>query len=60
MDLGQSGQIVHETSSQKKKKNREKWTGSVAQTVEHQLCKFKALSSNPGPTNQPTNKKQLL
>jgi hypothetical protein len=26
---------------------RVKWTGSVAQAVEHLLCKYKALSSNP-------------
>jgi hypothetical protein len=29
------------------KRTRAKWTGDVAQAVEHLLCKRKALSSNP-------------
>jgi hypothetical protein len=28
---------------------RAKWTGGMSQVVEHQLCKCKALSSNPSP-----------
>jgi hypothetical protein len=31
---------------------RPKWTGSVAHTVEHLICKYKALSSNPSPTKK--------
>jgi hypothetical protein len=29
---------------------RAKWTGGVFQTVEHLLCKWESLSSNPSPT----------
>jgi hypothetical protein len=36
----------------------EKWTGSVAQAIEHLLCKHEAQSSNPSSTKQ-TNKNQL-
>jgi hypothetical protein len=42
---GQSRQIVQETPSPK-------WTGGMAQVVECQLCKWKALSSNPNPTKK--------
>jgi hypothetical protein len=42
---GQPGQIVHETTIFKI--IRAKWTGDVAQEIEHLLCKLKALSSNP-------------
>jgi hypothetical protein len=31
---------------------RPKWTGGVAQVVEHLLCKFKATSSNPIKTKK--------
>jgi hypothetical protein len=34
-----------------------KWTGGVAQTAEHLLCKCKALSSNPSPKQD--EKKEL-
>jgi hypothetical protein len=29
-----------------------KWTGSVAQSVQHLLCKCEALRSNPNPNNK--------
>jgi hypothetical protein len=35
---------------------REKWTASVAQLIEHPLCKHRVLSSNPSPT--PLKKKK--
>jgi hypothetical protein len=31
---------------------RAKWTGGVAQVVEHLLCECKALSSNSNPTKR--------
>jgi hypothetical protein len=31
---------------------RAKWTGGVAQAVEHLFCKCKALSSNPSLTKK--------
>jgi hypothetical protein len=31
---------------------RTKWTGAVAQKVQHMLCKCKVLSSNPSPTKK--------
>jgi hypothetical protein len=31
---------------------RVKWTGGVAQVVEHLFCKGEALSSNPSPTKE--------
>jgi hypothetical protein len=35
-------------------------TGGVTQVVQHQLCKHKALSSNPSPTkNQNTTKSSI-
>jgi hypothetical protein len=40
MVQGQPRQIVHETSISKI--TRAKWTGDMAQTVEHLLCKFEA------------------
>jgi hypothetical protein len=30
-----------------------KWTGNVAQAIEHLLCKCEVLSSNPNPTPPP-------
>jgi hypothetical protein len=47
---GQLGQTVCETPITKITKA--KWTGDVAQAVEHLLCKCAALSSNPSPTNK--------
>jgi hypothetical protein len=40
-------QIVHETLISKI--TRAKWTGDVAQAVEHLLCKCEVLSPNPSP-----------
>jgi hypothetical protein len=31
---------------------RAKWIGGMTQEVEHQLCKHKALTSNPSPTKK--------
>jgi hypothetical protein len=45
---GQPRQIVNETPISKI--TRAEWTGGTAQAVEHLLCKYKALSSNPNPT----------
>jgi hypothetical protein len=42
---GQPGQIVHKTTISKI--TTAKWTGGVAQVVEHLLCKCEDLSSNP-------------
>jgi hypothetical protein len=39
---GHPSQIVPDTPSPKI--TREKWTGSVAQVVEHLLCRYKALT----------------
>jgi hypothetical protein len=50
MIQGQPRQIVHKTPNSKV--TRAKWTADVAQVVECLLCKFIALSSNPGPTNK--------
>jgi hypothetical protein len=44
---GRPRQIVPETPISKTTKA--KWTGVVAQAVEHLLCKCEALSSNPSP-----------
>jgi hypothetical protein len=44
---GQSRQIVCETPSPH---TRAKWTGSVAQVLEHLLCKHEALRSHPSRT----------
>jgi hypothetical protein len=35
---------------------RAKWTGGVAQGVEHLLCKYEALSSNTGATKNKNKK----
>jgi hypothetical protein len=40
------------------KNNLKKWTGGVTEEVEHLLCKYKALSSNPTPTKNPNNFKK--
>jgi hypothetical protein len=45
--VGHPGQIVLETLISKITKA--KWTGGVAQEVEHLLCKCGRLSSNPSP-----------
>jgi hypothetical protein len=38
---------------------RAKWTGGVAQVVQHLLCKYKILSSNPSlPATRPPQKKR--
>jgi hypothetical protein len=37
---------------------RAKWTGGVAQAVEHLLCKCKALSSNLSATKKKKKKKK--
>jgi hypothetical protein len=37
---------------------RAKWTGGLAQAVEHLLCKCKALSSNPVPSKKKKKKKK--
>jgi hypothetical protein len=34
---------------------RAKWTGGVAQAIQHLLCKCKTPSSNPGPPNKKKN-----
>jgi hypothetical protein len=47
---GQSGQIIRETSSPKI--TTAKWTGGVAQIVEHLLSKCETLNSNPSPTKK--------
>jgi hypothetical protein len=54
---GQPGQIVHKTPSPKV--TRAKWTGDLAQVVEHLLCKHKALSLNTKPTKKKKKKKGL-
>jgi hypothetical protein len=46
----QAGQMVHETPISKI--IQAKWTGGVAEEVEHLLCKCKALNSNPSPTKK--------
>jgi hypothetical protein len=38
---------------------RVKWTGGVAQEIECQLCKDKALSLNPSPTKKKKKKREL-
>jgi hypothetical protein len=43
---GQPRQIVQETLPSPKL-TRTKWTGGMAQVVQHLLCKHNALSSNP-------------
>jgi hypothetical protein len=50
MVQGQPGKIVHESPISKI--TRAKWTGSVAQVVEHLLCKPNTQSSNPNPTKK--------
>jgi hypothetical protein len=45
---GHSRQIVCETPIFKI--TRAKWTGGLAQVVQHLICKCKALSSNPSLT----------
>jgi hypothetical protein len=35
----------------------EKWSGGVAQAIEHLLCKHEALSSNPSPTTKKNSRK---
>jgi hypothetical protein len=40
----------HLPKNKNKIKTRAKWTGGVAQAVEHLLCKQEALSSNPSST----------
>jgi hypothetical protein len=47
---GQLKQIVHETPTSKI--TRVKWTGGMAQAVEHLLYKCEALSSKPSPTKK--------
>jgi hypothetical protein len=50
---GQAGQIVLERPSTPHSKiTTTKWTGDVAQVVEHLLCKCKALNSNYNPTKK--------
>jgi hypothetical protein len=51
---GQPKQIVQETPISKI--TRAKWTGGMAQAIEHLLCKCEALSSNPSLTK----KKKIL
>jgi hypothetical protein len=53
---GQTKQIAHENHISKITKA--KWTGSVAQVVEHLLCKCEALNSNHRPTKNPKKQKQ--
>jgi hypothetical protein len=48
---GQPGQIVFKTPN-----SRAKWTGGMTQMVEHLLCKYEALTSNPSPTKKRENK----
>jgi hypothetical protein len=50
MVQGQPRKIVQENPISKI--TRAQWTGGVAQAVEHQLCKCKALSSNPSFTKK--------
>jgi hypothetical protein len=47
MVQGQCGQTVHETPPSPKQSG---WTGGMGQTVDCQLCKNEALSSNPTTT----------
>jgi hypothetical protein len=53
---GQPWQIVQDTPMSKI--TRAKWTGGVAQAVEHLLCKQKALSLNPQKKKCDSNIKQ--
>jgi hypothetical protein len=55
---GQPGQILCETPISKIA--RAKWTGGVAQAVEHLLCECEALSSNPSPTKTQNKSLPLL
>jgi hypothetical protein len=50
---GQPKQIVQETPISKI--TRAKWTGGMAQAIEHLLCKCEALSSNPSLTKKKKN-----
>jgi hypothetical protein len=52
--LDEPRQIVHETPFSKI--TTAKWTGGVAQVLEHVLCKSKALSLNPNPTKKKKKK----
>jgi hypothetical protein len=47
---GQPGQIVLEIPFPKI--TTAKQTGGMAQAVEHQVCKYKTLNSNPSPTKK--------
>jgi hypothetical protein len=47
---GQPGKIVQKYPLSKI--TRAKWTGGVAQAVEHLLCKPATLSSNPSPSKK--------
>jgi hypothetical protein len=49
----QPGQIICETPISKI--TRVKWTGGLAQTIEHLLCKCEALSSNSSPSKTHTH-----
>jgi hypothetical protein len=53
----QPGQNVQEIPSPKI--TRAKWSGDVAQAIEHLLCKCEALSSNHSPTKKKKKKKRL-
>jgi hypothetical protein len=47
------GQIVHETPISKITRAKwQKWNGGVVPVLEWLLCKHKALSSNPSPTEK--------
>jgi hypothetical protein len=49
-------QIVREDSISRA--TRAKWTGGVAQVVDHLICKCKALSSNPSLTKKKKEKEK--
>jgi hypothetical protein len=51
---GQPGQIVHQTPIYKTATT--KWTGGMAQVIEHLLCQCEALSSNPNPRKKEKKK----
>jgi hypothetical protein len=54
---GQHWQTIHETPISKI--TRAKWTRGVAQAKKHQLCKCKALSSNPSSTKKKKKESKL-
>jgi hypothetical protein len=53
---GQPGQTIHKTSISKITST--KWTGGMAEVIEHLLCNHEALSSNPSTTKKKQKKEE--